>query len=38
LGFRVKGKVAPENEKPAPVKVAELTVTAVVPVELRLND
>jgi hypothetical protein len=38
LGFRVSGKVAPETEKPVPEAVAELTVTAAVPVELRVSD
>ena len=34
----MSGKVAPEIEKPAPVSVAELTVTAAVPVEDRVID
>lgn len=38
LGLRVSGKVAPEIEKPAPVSVAELTVTAAVPVEESVID
>jgi hypothetical protein len=38
FGFSVMGKVAPEMEKPAPVSIAELTVTAAVPVELKVND
>ncbi len=29
----VSGKLAPETEKPVPVSVAELTVTATVPVD-----
>jgi hypothetical protein len=31
--LRVRGKVIPEIVKPAPVRVAEFTVTALVPVE-----
>jgi hypothetical protein len=38
LGFSVSGKVAPETEKPVPVSVAELTVTAAVPVEDSVTD
>jgi hypothetical protein len=38
FGFKVSGNVAPEIEKPAPLSVAELTVTAAVPVELRVTD
>jgi hypothetical protein len=34
----VRGRVAPEIEKPAPVNVIELTVTDAVPVELRVKD
>jgi hypothetical protein len=34
----VSGKVAPETEKPVPVKVAALMVTAEVPVELKVTD
>jgi len=37
LGFRVRGKVAPETVKPVPVRVAALTVTAAVPVEDRVS-
>jgi hypothetical protein len=36
-GFRVKGKLIPEMEKPVPVMVAEFTVTAVVPIEERVR-
>ncbi len=38
FGFSVSGKVAPETEKPAPVNVPELTVTAAVPVEESVID
>jgi hypothetical protein len=38
FGFSVSGKVAPESEKPAPATVAELTVTAAVPVEESVID
>jgi hypothetical protein len=38
FGFNVSGKLAPETEKPVPLTVAELTVTAVVPVELKVID
>ena len=38
FGFKVSGKVRPEMEKPAPVNVAELTVTAAVPVEESVMD
>jgi hypothetical protein len=37
LGFRVRGKLAPETVKPVPATVAALTVTAAVPVEDRVN-
>ena len=37
LGFSVSGKLGPETEKPAPVIVAEVTVTAAVPVEVKVN-
>ena len=37
MGFRVRGKVAPETVKPVPATVAALTVTAAVPVEDRVN-
>jgi hypothetical protein len=38
FGFSVKGNVAPVMEKPAPVSVAELTVTAAVPVDESVMD
>ena len=38
LGFSVAGKLPPTLVKPAPVIVAELTVTGVVPVEVRVKD
>jgi hypothetical protein len=38
FGFNVSGKLAPEIEKPVPFTVAELTVTAAVPVELKVID
>jgi hypothetical protein len=38
FGFSVSGKVAPEVEKPDPETVAELMVTAAVPVEDSLID
>jgi hypothetical protein len=38
LGLRVTGKLAPETVKPAPVMVAELIVTAAVPVEVKVTD
>ena len=37
-GLSVTGNVMPEMEKPAPVTVAALTVTAAVPVEERIKD
>ena len=37
MGFRVRGKVAPETVKPLPLTAAALTVTAAVPVEDRVN-
>ena len=37
-GLKVIGNVAPDTEKPAPVTVAELTVTLAVPVELSVRD
>lgn len=37
-GFRVTGKVIPDRLKPEPVTVAEFTVTADVPVEVRVID
>jgi hypothetical protein len=38
LGFSVAGKLTPMMVKPAPVIVAEFTVTGVVPVEVRVKD
>ena len=38
MGFRVTGKTAPENVNPAPVTDAALTVTADVPVEVKVRD
>jgi len=37
VGFSVTGNVAPENVKPAPVMLAELTVTGEVPVDVSVN-
>jgi hypothetical protein len=37
-GVSVAGKVAPETVKSVPVRVAEFTVTAVVPVDVRVTD
>ena len=37
LGFSVKGKVAPETVKPVPEMLSELTVTAAVPLEVRVT-
>jgi len=37
VGFKVTGKVAPEIVNPVPVRLAELTVTADVPVELKVT-
>lgn len=37
VGFSVTGNVAPEKEKPVPVKLAALTVTGAVPVEVRVT-
>lgn len=37
MGFRVNGKLAPETEKPDPVTVAALMVTAAVPVDDRVT-
>ena len=37
-GAKVRGKLAPETENPAPATVAELTVTGAVPVEERTTD
>jgi hypothetical protein len=36
-GFKVAGKLAPSREKPAPLSVTELTVTASVPVDVRVT-
>jgi hypothetical protein len=38
LGLSVSGKLALEIEKPVPVSVAELTVTAAGPVEVSVID
>jgi hypothetical protein len=38
LGFRVRGKVAPETVKPVPATVAALTVTDAVPEEVKVRD
>jgi hypothetical protein len=38
LGLSVSGKLAPETEKPVPVSVAELMVTAAVPVADSVID
>jgi hypothetical protein len=37
-GFRVTGKVAPDNVKPVPVTVAALMVTGAVPAEVKVTD
>ena len=37
-GVKVRGKLAPETEKPVPVAIAELTATGAVPVEDRTTD
>ena len=37
LAFSVKGKLAPENENPVPLNVAELIVTAVDPVDDKVS-
>ena len=37
MGLRVSGKVAPEKLKPVPLMVAELMVTAAVPLEVRVT-
>jgi hypothetical protein len=37
-GFSVTGRLPPTIEKPAPVMVAEFTVTAIVPVDVSVND
>lgn len=36
-GVKVTGKVTPDTEKPVPVSVAELMVTAAAPVELKVS-
>jgi hypothetical protein len=36
-GFRVRGKVIPETEKPVPDTVAELTLTGAVPADVRVT-
>ena len=36
--FRVTGNVAPDTEKPAPLRAAEETVTAALPVDVRVSD
>src|SRR3984957_9270028 len=38
FGFTVTGKLPPTMVKPAPVIAAELTVTGVVPVDVRVKD
>src|ERR1700731_1484230 len=38
VGFRVTGKLPPTMVKPAPVIVAEFTVTGEVPVDVSVND
>jgi len=38
LGFRVRGKLAPETVKPVPATVAAVTVTAAVPDEVKVSD
>jgi hypothetical protein len=38
FGFSVTGKLPPTMVKPAPVIAAELTVTGVVPVDVRVKD
>jgi hypothetical protein len=37
-GFSVTGRLPPTIVKPAPVMVAELTVTGAVPVDVNVND
>jgi hypothetical protein len=37
-GVSVTGKVAPETVKSVPVRVAEFTVTAVVPVDVKVTN
>ena len=38
VGFSVTGTLPPTIVKPAPVMVAELTVTGAVPVDVSVND
>ena len=38
LGLSLTGKLPPETENPAPAIVAELTVTATVPVDVNVTD
>jgi hypothetical protein len=38
VGFNVAGKLPPTIVKPAPLIVAELTVTGEVPVDVNVND
>ena len=38
VGFNVAGRLPPTSVKPAPVMVAEFTVTGEVPVEVRVKD
>jgi hypothetical protein len=37
-GFSVTGRLPPTSAKPAPVIVAEFTVTGAVPVDVSVND
>ena len=37
-GVRVSGRVAPEIEKPVPVRDTALTVTAAVPMDVNVTD
>lgn len=37
MGFKVSGKLAPETVNPVPATLAALTVTAAVPVEVRVS-
>lgn len=38
MGDKVSGRVTPETVKPAPLAVTALTVTADVPLEVRVTD
>ena len=38
LGLSVAGKLPPMMVKPAPVIIAEFTITGVVPVEVKVKD